>query len=84
MGRSRRRHGALTYAPPGALATAAPTPVGWRESKDLRAALKCQSHGLSSGTVSMLPLSVLSGSGRTCPNVTEFAAIESMDTNGGG
>ncbi len=33
-GRSRRRHGALAFAPADAPATAAPTPVGWRESED--------------------------------------------------
>jgi hypothetical protein len=31
-GRSHRRHGAHASAPAGAPATAAPTPVGWREN----------------------------------------------------
>jgi hypothetical protein len=33
-GRSRRRLGALAFAPAGAPATAAPTPVGWREKHE--------------------------------------------------
>jgi len=32
-GRSRRRLGAHAFAPAGAPATAAPTPVGWREKR---------------------------------------------------
>jgi hypothetical protein len=61
------RHGALAYAPACAPAAAAPTPGGWREAEDPWAAINVQQAlWVSRGQwMSMLPLAILSGAGRT-------------------
>jgi hypothetical protein len=60
-GRSRRRRGALAFAPAGAPATAAPTPGGWRERREtLGPSLTDSSYRELGRGVPMLPL-------RNCP-----------------
>jgi len=70
-GRSRRRHGALAYAPAGALAPAAPTPVVWREKRE-RGPLNIQQVSSAPTGTSLLPLPGLSGTDQNLsrPSVT--------------
>jgi hypothetical protein len=62
-GRTRRRHGAHASAPAGAPAPAAPTPGGWREKHDTRAASHPASF-IRAGRASLLPLPELSETGQ--------------------
>ena len=72
MGRSRRRLGALAFAPAGAPATSAPTPGGWRERAGI-----CGPHstrkdhpgrsGFDKGTLAMAQIG-LTGAGRSQPD----------------
>jgi len=56
-GRSRRRHDALAFAPPSSPATAAPTPVGWREAEGSFGPLSSKRHqsrgGFDKGTLAV-------------------------------